>query len=143
MMAFLAILREGFETAVFLLAVFQDSSNPGAAGTGAVLGLVAATALGIAIYHGGVKLKLVINEHFNVFTRLGRLHLHPVRPFGKSCEGEDTKRLPLACHSASRRRDRRLAAGRKQGGLKRGSLAEEEHHCFRSRKDGNGFRGRR
>ena len=30
-MAFLAVLREGFETAVFLLAVFQDTSNTTAA----------------------------------------------------------------------------------------------------------------
>jgi high-affinity iron transporter len=57
-MAFLAILREGFETAVFLLAIFQDTSNPGAAGTGGLLGLVAAVALGVALYRGGVKLNL-------------------------------------------------------------------------------------
>jgi high-affinity iron transporter len=57
-MAFLAVLREGFETAVFLLAVFQDTSNPGAAGGGAMLGLVAAIGLGVALYRGGVKLNL-------------------------------------------------------------------------------------
>jgi high-affinity iron transporter len=58
MMAFLAVLREGFETAVFLLAVFQDTSNPGSAGTGAVLGLITAVALGIALYRGGLKINL-------------------------------------------------------------------------------------
>jgi high-affinity iron transporter len=57
-MAFLAVLREGFETAVFLLAVFQDTSHPGSAGTGAVLGLVAAVGLGVALYRGGVRLNL-------------------------------------------------------------------------------------
>jgi high-affinity iron transporter len=57
-MAFLAVLREGFETAVFLLAVFQDTSNPGSAGAGAVFGLVAAMALGVALYRGGVRLNL-------------------------------------------------------------------------------------
>jgi high-affinity iron transporter len=57
-MAFLAVLREGFETSVFLLAVFQDTSNPGAAGTGAVLGLAAAIVLGLGIYRGGVKINL-------------------------------------------------------------------------------------
>jgi high-affinity iron transporter len=57
-MAFLAVLREGFETAVFLLAVFQDTSNPGSAGTGAILGLVAALALGVTLYRGGVKINL-------------------------------------------------------------------------------------
>jgi high-affinity iron transporter len=58
MMAFLAVLREGFETSVFLLAVFQDTSNPAAAGAGAVLGLLAAVALGVALYRGGVKINL-------------------------------------------------------------------------------------
>src|SRR5680860_747626 len=32
-MAFLAVLREGFETSVFLLAAFQDASDPAAAGS--------------------------------------------------------------------------------------------------------------
>ena len=40
-MAFLAVLREGFETSVFLLAAFQDATNTTAAGAGAVLGLLA------------------------------------------------------------------------------------------------------
>jgi high-affinity iron transporter len=57
-MAFLAVLREGFETSVFLLAVFQDTTNPTSAGAGAVLGLVAAVALGVALYRGGVKINL-------------------------------------------------------------------------------------
>jgi high-affinity iron transporter len=55
-MAFLAVLREGLETAVFLLAVFQDTSNPGSAGAGAVLGLVVAVAIGWALYRGGVRI---------------------------------------------------------------------------------------
>lgn len=57
-MAFLAVLREGFETSVFLLAAFQESSHPATAGGGAVLGLVAAIALGWAIYRGGVRINL-------------------------------------------------------------------------------------
>jgi high-affinity iron transporter len=57
-MAFLAVLREGLETAVFLLAVFQDSTDPGAAGGGAVLGLVLAIAIGWALYRGGVRINL-------------------------------------------------------------------------------------
>ena len=40
-MAFLAVLREGFETSVFLLAAFQDATDTTAAGAGAVIGLVA------------------------------------------------------------------------------------------------------
>jgi high-affinity iron transporter len=57
-MAFLAVLREGFETAVFLLAAFNDATDPLAAGLGVVLGLVAAVALGFGIYRGGLRLNL-------------------------------------------------------------------------------------
>lgn len=57
-MAFLAVLREGFETSVFLLAAFQDSSNTTAAGAGAVLGLIAAIAIGLGLYRGGVRINL-------------------------------------------------------------------------------------
>lgn len=57
-MAFLAVLREGFETSVFLLAAFQASVAPLAAGFGAVLGIVVAAGLGYGIYRGGVRLNL-------------------------------------------------------------------------------------
>lgn len=57
-MAFLAILREGFETAVFLLAAFQASVSPLAAVGGAVLGIAVAVGLGVGLYHGGVHLNL-------------------------------------------------------------------------------------
>ncbi len=57
-MAFFSVFREGFETAVFLIAVFQQGSSPVAAGIGAVLGLVAALAIGWGIYRGGVRLNL-------------------------------------------------------------------------------------
>jgi len=57
-MAFLAVLREGFETSVFLLAAFQDASDTTAAGIGAVIGLVAAVAIGLGIYRGGVRINL-------------------------------------------------------------------------------------
>jgi len=57
-MAFLAILREGLETSVFLLAAFQNSTDTTAAGSGAVLGLVAAVAIGLGLYRGGVRINL-------------------------------------------------------------------------------------
>lgn len=57
-MAVLAVLREGFETSVFLLAAFQASMSPLSAGGGAVLGIVVSAGLGYAIYRGGVKLDL-------------------------------------------------------------------------------------
>ncbi len=57
-MAFLAVLREGLETAVFLLAAFQSSSRPGLTGTGAALGVVLAAVLGYGIYRGGVHINL-------------------------------------------------------------------------------------
>ena len=57
-MAFLAVLREGFETSVFLLAAFENSTNTTAAGTGAILGLVGAIAIGVGLYRGGVRINL-------------------------------------------------------------------------------------
>jgi high-affinity iron transporter len=57
-MAFLAVLREGLETVVFLLAAFNESGSGDAAAAGAVLGILAAVALGYAIYRGGVRLNL-------------------------------------------------------------------------------------
>ncbi len=57
-MAFLAVLREGFETSVFLLAAFQDASDTVAAGAGAVLGLAVAIAIGLGLYRGGVRIDL-------------------------------------------------------------------------------------
>ena len=63
-MAFFAVLREGFETAVFVLAVFQSANNTTAAGSGVVLGLLLATILGYLLYRGGVRINL--NRFFRV-----------------------------------------------------------------------------
>jgi high-affinity iron transporter len=57
-MAFFAVLREGLETAVFLLAAFQASGDSTAAGSGAVLGVLVAIVIGWGIYRGGVRLNL-------------------------------------------------------------------------------------
>jgi high-affinity iron transporter len=57
-MAFLAVLREGFETAVFLLATLQVSGDAGTSWAGAVIGIVLAAAAGYGIYRGGVQLNL-------------------------------------------------------------------------------------
>lgn len=57
-MAFLAVLKEGFETSVFLLATFQASSNTALAALGAVIGVAAAVVVGIGLYTGGVRLNL-------------------------------------------------------------------------------------
>jgi high-affinity iron transporter len=57
-MAFLAVLREGFETVVFLLAAFQASTSPMLAGSGALIGILLAVVLGYGVYRGGVKLNM-------------------------------------------------------------------------------------
>jgi high-affinity iron transporter len=57
-MAFFAVLREGLETAVFLLAAFQASTNQVDAGVGAVLGLLTAVVIGAGLYRGGIKINL-------------------------------------------------------------------------------------
>lgn len=66
-MAFLAVFREGFETSVFLLAAFQDSTDTTAAGAGAILGLIAAVVIGLGLYRGGVRINL---SRFFRFTGL-------------------------------------------------------------------------
>jgi high-affinity iron transporter len=57
-MAFLAVLREGLETAVFLLSAFQASTDRGAAASGAVLGIGVAIVIGWLIYRGGMRINL-------------------------------------------------------------------------------------
>ena len=57
-MAFLAVLREGFETAVFLLATFHASGDATTSWIGAVLGILVAVVIGYGIYKGGVRLNL-------------------------------------------------------------------------------------
>lgn len=59
LMAFLAVLKEGFETAVFLLAAAQSTHASGwAALLGAVAGIAAAIVIGLGIFFGGLKLNL-------------------------------------------------------------------------------------
>jgi high-affinity iron transporter len=57
-MAFFAVIREGLETAVFLVAAFQQSARPALTGSGAILGILVAVALGLGIYRGGVHINL-------------------------------------------------------------------------------------
>src|SRR5699024_12315569 len=57
-MAFLAVLKEGFETSVFLLATFSAAQSAALAAVGAILGLLIAIGLGWGIYAGGVRFNL-------------------------------------------------------------------------------------
>ncbi len=57
-MAFFAVIREGLETVVFLLAVLQNADEPLTAGAGALLGIACAIAIGFAVYSGGVRINL-------------------------------------------------------------------------------------
>jgi iron uptake system component EfeO len=57
-MAFFAVLREGVETAVFLLAAFQASGNALTAGLGALLGILTAVMIGAGLYRGGIRINL-------------------------------------------------------------------------------------
>lgn len=57
-MAFLAVLKEGFETSVFLLATFSAAQSALLAATGAVVGLLMAVGIGWGIYAGGVRINL-------------------------------------------------------------------------------------
>jgi high-affinity iron transporter len=58
-MAFLAVLKEGFETAVFLLAAAQAThGSRWAALFGGLAGIAVAIGIGVAMYFGGLKLNL-------------------------------------------------------------------------------------
>jgi high-affinity iron transporter len=57
-MAFLAVLKEGFETSVFLLATFSAAQSAAWAAAGAVIGLLMAVVIGWGIYAGGVRINL-------------------------------------------------------------------------------------
>jgi high-affinity iron transporter len=58
-MAFLAVLKEGFETSVFLLAAIQASGGGRLwAVLGAVAGIAVAIGIGVGLYYGGLKLNL-------------------------------------------------------------------------------------
>jgi high-affinity iron transporter len=60
LMAFLAVMREGLETAMFLLAAFQASMgvSPLSAGLGALAGLACAALIGVVIYRAGMRINL-------------------------------------------------------------------------------------
>lgn len=66
-MAFLAVLKEGFETSVFLLATFSVAQSAMWAAVGAVIGLVVAVIIGCGIYFGGIRINL---SRFFRFTGL-------------------------------------------------------------------------
>jgi high-affinity iron transporter len=57
-MAFVAVLREGLETAVFLLATLQNNPSPATGLAGAVGGILVSVVIGYGIYRGGVDIDL-------------------------------------------------------------------------------------
>jgi high-affinity iron transporter len=58
-MAFLAVLKEGFETSVFLLAAAETShGNRLFAALGGAVGIAVSVVLGIGLYFGGLKINL-------------------------------------------------------------------------------------
>lgn len=66
-MAFLAVLKEGFETSVFMLATFSAAQSSIWATVGAVVGLVLALVIGWGIYRGGYVLILDVSLKLLVF----------------------------------------------------------------------------
>jgi high-affinity iron transporter len=54
---FFAVLREGWETALFLFAI-SESSSPAVTAIGAVIGLAISISLGVALYMGSRRLNL-------------------------------------------------------------------------------------
>ena len=100
LMAFLAVLREGFETAVFLLAQFQETNRPLTAGIGALAGIGVAVVVGIGISRGGVRIDLArffkVTGFLLVLIAAGLLAyaMHAVQELGW-IPGEDLRALNL------------------------------------------------
>lgn len=57
-MAFLAVIREGLETAIFLLATLGRTGSLVGGAVGALAGVVVAVSIGYGIYRGGVRIDL-------------------------------------------------------------------------------------
>lgn len=57
-LAFIAVLREGLETAVFLLGILTGSTNATLGLVGAGAGIAVASLIGYGIYRGGVRINL-------------------------------------------------------------------------------------
>ncbi|MFM8238323.1 MAG: iron uptake transporter permease EfeU [Actinomycetota bacterium] len=100
-MAFLAVLREGFETAVFLLAQFQETDRPLATGAGAVAGIAVAVVIGVGIARGGMRVDLArffkVTGFLLVLIAAGLLAyaMHEVQELGWIA-GEDVRALNLS-----------------------------------------------
>jgi high-affinity iron transporter len=56
--AFVAVIREGLETALFLWAGIRASGSSGSPLVGALLGLAVSVVLGIAVYRGAVRMNI-------------------------------------------------------------------------------------
>ncbi len=57
-MAFVAVVREGLETAVFLVATVSQARSPVTGTVGALAGIAVASGLGYGIYKGGIRVNL-------------------------------------------------------------------------------------
>ena len=64
LLAFVAVVREGIETALFMFAATRVAESPASFTAGGILGLVTAIAIGYAIYRGSARLNLRV--FFNV-----------------------------------------------------------------------------
>lgn len=87
-MAFLAVLKEGFETSVFLLATFSVAQSAVWAAAGAVIGLIMAVFIGWGLYAGGIRINL---GRFFRFTAGLFLVIQPT----VKCLNSIRSRLPL------------------------------------------------
>jgi len=91
------LLREGFETVVFLLAVAQSSQSSALALTGALLGIAIAGGIGYGVYRGGVRLNMArffkVTGAVLVVVAAGPRHVDPAHGRGRAAGSRSVRRL--------------------------------------------------
>ena len=94
--AFVAVIREGLETSLFLYATFRSGTSAVTGSIGLVLGLGVAVALGYGIYRGAIKFNLskffTISGIALIFIAANVLHysIHELAELGFLPEGVET-----------------------------------------------------
>ena len=97
--ALVAVLREGLETALFLWASTSASAGTAAALGGALLGIATAVGIGWAVYRGAVRR---IQKTIHVTRPTAMIDMTPAKPCSASSDSEDEVRVRIPPNARER-----------------------------------------